>query len=195
MTAQLLNNLLVHYQLFLLNFTESKSPGMMLSARRLLALTAPQTRSFSAPKKAKVNFAVDSVVGKGPYVMAGMGVAYCMMGLVSGAPKAAASSEDSAAATAVAAAATATATATADTAATAAAAATTATMAAAAASAAPFLAPSGGVLRVVLANRTSANGRGSAARSKRPLGMCLLGCISWGVPLRTSPLGICLPSL
>jgi hypothetical protein len=79
---------------------------MMLSARRLLALTAPQTRSFSAPKKAKVNFAVDSVVGKGPYVMAGMGVAYCMMGLVSGAPKAAASSEDSAAATAVAAAAT-----------------------------------------------------------------------------------------
>ena len=50
----------------------------MLSARRLLALTAPQTRSFSAPKKAKVNFAVDSVVGKGPYVMAGMGVAYCM---------------------------------------------------------------------------------------------------------------------
>ena len=64
---------------------------------------------------------------------------------------------------------TATATATA-TAAAAAAATTTAAMAAAAASAAPFLAPPG-VLRVVLANRTSANGRGHAARPKWPLGV------------------------
>jgi len=79
----------------------------MIAARLLLtslSRRAPaQARSFSAPKKAKVNFAVDSVVGKGPYIMAGMGVAYCMMGLVSSAPKA---SEDSAAATAAAAAAT-----------------------------------------------------------------------------------------
>ena len=118
---------------------------------------------------------------------AGMGAAGRSRGLRTRtdapAPMPAPAAATAVAAAVVAAAATATATATADTAATAAAAATTATMAAAAASAAPFLAPSGGVLRVVLANRTSANGRGSAARSKRPLGMYLLGCISWGVPL------------
>jgi hypothetical protein len=62
------------------------------NAVRAVVQRAPaQSRSMSAPAKAKVNFEKDSVVGKGPYIWAGLGVAYCIKGLVGGAPKAPAS--------------------------------------------------------------------------------------------------------
>ena len=46
-----------------------------------------QTRSFSAPAPKKINFEKDSVVGKGPFVLASLGVAYALKGLAGGAPR------------------------------------------------------------------------------------------------------------